>query len=202
MTAYISRKKSLTGVWRWTWTAILCAGLLVLSVSLPSLAFADNGFEVKESSAADPYEETTIATLLGADESFNGSKVRIEGEAIGDILNATSDERMCWVTLKPVGALTNETIAVWMTQEDAAKITYLGKYNVRGTALRVEGVFSLICPAHEGQTDVHAQHVTVIQEGEIYRESFDIVSFVPGIIAVVVGLLLMTAYYFVRRSQR
>ncbi len=202
MTAYVSRKKSLTRARRWAWMAILCAGFFVLSVSLPSFAFADNGPEAKESSAADPYEETTIAALLGADESLDGSKVRIEGEAIGDILNATSDERMCWVTLKPLGALTNETIAVWMTQEDAAKITYLGKYNVRGTVLRVEGVFSLICPAHEGQTDVHAQHVTVIQEGEIYREPFDIVSFAPGFIAVAVGLLLMIVYYFVRRRQR
>ena len=182
--------------------ALVCVALLAGALSIPTSAYAANEESGEDSRGSGFYQQATIAALLDEDRELDGKNVQFEGEAIGDILSNARDADMRWVTFKPKNALTNETVAVWMSREDSEKISHLGKYNVEGTVLRVEGVFNTICSEHEGQTDVHAHTVAIVSEGAVFQEEFEIALFVPGIISVVAGLIFMGLYYSVRRRQR
>lgn len=177
---------------------VLLVGALFLSVP----AYAANESAGEDSRGLIVYQKATIAALLDSGRELDGKNVQVEGEAIGDILSSSRDAEMRWVTLKPKNALTNETIAVWMSRENSEKISHLGRYNVEGTVLSVEGVLNTVCPEHEGQTDVHAHAVVLVSEGAVYQEKFEIALFIPGILAVLAGLVFMALYYSVRRRQR
>lgn len=99
-------------------------------------------------------------------------------------------------------ANTAATVAVYMSNESAAKIDSYGKYNETGSTLQVRGTYHLACPDHEGASDLHADVVTVVQAGKSTPDSFDVKEFLPGIILVALGLLLTVVYSFVRERQR
>lgn len=142
--------------------------------------------------------DTSIQELSNADPYLNNQTVQVTGEAIGESIRASLFGRSRWVTLSPVGE--SATISVFMSEESAAKIDSFGRYGVRGSILKVRGTFYLVCPEHDGFTDLHAEEVTVVKPGESVHESFKIRAFVPGIILVIVGVIM--TFIFSRISER
>ncbi len=143
--------------------------------------------------------DTSIEALAGADGYYDGARVVVTGEVVGDRLNAEAGSNHSWITLYSLRKGTAEvynpsSIQVYVSNSLAETIDTYGRYNVRGTRVQVSGTFNLACVDHEGLSDIHADSLQVVQKGSKVSSSFDLLSFLPGVIAVALGLLLMLVY--------
>ena len=183
-----------------------CALLAALACGAPMRALADEPAE--GDNAVNPQQlpdssfiyDTSIADLGSADAYFNDQTVQVTGEVVGDSLKAGLDGRHRWITLASEGGAA--TISVYMTNESAAKIDTFGAYDTVGTTLQVQGTYHLVCAEHEGISDLHADIVTVVEPGRHIEDEFDPLAFVPGLLAVAVGLGMIGVFYWLRERQR
>lgn len=98
--------------------------------------------------------------LIGIDRGLDGTRVTLEGEAIGEDLRADADHR--WVNLLGESV----AVGVYMRNADAALIDTFGSYKQSGDIVRVTGIVNIACDQHGGDFDVHAEIVQVISEGQ------------------------------------
>ena len=139
-----------------------------------------------------------ISALCNAPEEYDGVLVELTGEAVGDILNGDDSEHK-WVNLSFEGS----TIGVYMSAEDARKVTNLGAYATTGTVLEVQGVYHVACQdGHDGELDVHATTVTVKSAGgKREPDRVDPLLLVLGITAVALGVALHALHLHLRRRR-
>ena len=188
-------------------TAALVALAALLAFFVPHAAFAaaeDDENVVSTSQLPDSsfIYDTNISDLSSADLYYDNQAVQVVGEAIGDKIFDTITRDNCWIVVGQQGAKTNDTISVFMLKNDAEKIDSFGRHNVKGTTLRVRGTFHLVCSEHAGQSDLHADYVSVVEKGEHTADAFSWELFVPGAIAVAVGLVFVGAYFWIREKRR
>lgn len=197
---------SVRPMYRCAVTFVACALLAIGVVPLVfSLAYGDD-----EGNMVNPQQrpdssfiyDTSIAALGNADAYYDNQTVQVVGEVVGDSISAGLDGAYRWITLAAKEDNSTATISVYMTAEAASKIDTFGKYGTTGTQLQVRGVFHLACSEHEGLTDIHADTVTVVEKGKQYEDTFDVGAFVPGIILVAMGLVLMATFYYLRERMR
>jgi len=182
------------------------------SSSDDSSSLAENAVNVDgEENRVDPTQradnsfiyDTTIDSLFSQPSLYEGKIVQVSGEAIGDIVVEDPLHRNnCWVTLTSIDAANPATISVFMSHEQAAQIDHLGRYGVTGSTLQIRGIYHQACAEHEGTPDVHATNTAVVSRGSEHPDMFEIQDFIPGVVAVFVGLLLMGVYYFIRERSR
>lgn len=179
---------------------------LALAASAPVFAVADepadgdNAVNTQQPPDSSFIYDTSISDLATADDYMDDQTVQVVGEAIGDRIRSGVSSRHQWITLSDEGD--SYTISVYMTSEQAAKIDEFGKYDTRGTILQVRGTFHLACSDHEGISDLHAEVVTVVSPGLHRQDEFNFSDFIPGIVAVAVGFLLLGVFYWLRERQR
>ncbi|NTU89369.1 MAG: hydrolase, partial [Actinobacteria bacterium] len=140
----------------------------------------------------------TITDLCNAPEEYDGVLVEITGEAVGDILNG-DDSGHKWVNLSSEGS----TIGVYVSNEEADKVTNLGAYNVTGTVLEIQGTYHVACQdGHDGELDVHAAAVTVKSAGGVGEpDSIDPLFLVLGRASVVLGISLHVLHVQLKRRR-
>lgn len=143
--------------------------------------------------------DTSITDLSTADTYYDKQTVQVTGEVIGDRIDA-GDGHHCWITL--ASAVDASTVSVYMPNESAAKIDMYGAYDRKGTTLQVRGTFQLACPSHDGVSDLHAQVVSVTEKGKATPDEFKFEAFIPGIITIMIGLVMMAVFYLLRERQR
>ncbi len=143
--------------------------------------------------------DTSITDLSTADTYYDKQTVQVTGEVVGDRIDA-GDGHHCWITL--ASAIDASTVSVYMTNESAAKIDMYGAYGRKGTTLQVRGTFQLACPSHDGVSDLHAQVVSVTEKGKATPDEFKFEAFIPGIITIMIGLVMMAVFYLLRERQR
>ncbi|MEG1167125.1 MAG: hydrolase [Gordonibacter sp.] len=188
--------------------ASVFAAALVLAFVLactPSSAFAEDDENVvnpQQRPDSSFIYDTSIAALGEADSYYDKQTVQVVGEVIGDSLRDGLRGQRRWITLAAVEKESTATISVSMTPEAAAKIDTFGKYGMTGTKLQVRGTFYLTCAEHEGLTDLHADVVSVVEKGKHHPDGFDANSFLPGVVAVIVGLAFMGVFYYLRERRR
>ena len=144
--------------------------------------------------------DTSIEDLATADTYYDGQTVQVVGEVVGDKLNADASGTYCWITLSSQSS--DYSISVYMNSVAASAIDTYGAYGSTGTILQVRGTFNLSCDEHDGETDLHAEVVTVTARGETEEEEFDFDDFLPGACAVGFGLALMLVFYLLRERLR
>lgn len=191
--------------------AVLAALALLLAAACALPAWAAEGDEASGpgANAVNPQQmpdssfiyDTSIADLYSADSYLNNQTVQVVGEVVGDRINAEFDSANCWIALQAVDG-SNSDIPVFMTKEASRAIDRYGAYGVRGTTLQVRGTFHLTCPEHDGLTDLHADHVSVVKKGEDLHEPLDAAKFIPGGVMVAVGAVLILVFYRLRESRR
>lgn len=184
--------------------AVALAGVLALACA-PRLALADddeNQVNPQQRPDSSFIYDTSIAALSEANSYYDNQTVQVVGEVIGDNIREGLDGRERWITLAAVEKESTATVSVLMSAESAAKIDTYGKYGTTGTKLQVRGTFHLVCPEHEGQTDLHADVVSVVEKGKQHADSFDAAAFVPGMAMVALGLVIVGVYYYFRERQR
>ena len=161
---------------------VLVALVTVLLVAIPTSAFAEENTTIRE------LNETT---------QRQSKQVTVKGEAVGDILNA-QQQGYKWLLL-----LDDESsISVFLTDEDAQKITWLGRYDQKGTILEISGEFHVDCDDHDGLTDIHATSVKVIEEGYKLESHFDGYKIGIGALLIVAGAALSILHWRLRERTR
>lgn len=187
--------------------ALLLAFALVLCAHVrPATAFAedegDNEVNTQQLPDSSFIFDTSIKDLSSADSYYDKQTVQIVGEAVGDSLAVEGDPDHRWITLMSRDVDSNASISVFMTDEQAERIDAFGRYGTTGTMLQVRGTFYLVCPEHSGLTDLHAEHVSVVEKAKHHEEPFELDAFIPGAIVVVVGLALTGVFYWLRERRR
>lgn len=132
-------------------TMIVCLAV-VSTVSSPDPAMA-----AKDQTRPDLF--TSPAEVVATEPMHDGRLVLFEGEAIGEDIRADGSHR--WVNLLGEGV----AVGVWMTAEDAAKMTTWGDYRHTGDLVRVSGTVNIACARHQGEFDVHADEVVIVMSG-------------------------------------
>lgn len=151
-------------------------------------AYADQQMGASDADAV----QATIADVTESPEAYDGQTVCIRGEAVGRVINA--DEGHRWVNLEANDA----TVGVYMSAEDASKVTVLGSYSSTGTRLEVVGVFHASCDAgHSGELDIHADQVSVRKEGRADRApDVDIPVALLALAVCGIGVALFFRYHY------
>ena len=144
--------------------------------------------------------DTSIVDLSTADTYYDNQTVQVVGEVVGDSIRAGISGGHRWITLASEDG--TATLSVYMSSESAAKIDSYGEYGTTGTTLQVRGTFHLVCPDHDGVTDLHAEVVTVVERGSQHEDAFEFEKFIPGILAVAVGIGMMVVFYWMRERRR
>ena len=145
--------------------------------------------------------DTLISDLAEADSYYNGQTVQVTGEAVGDAITAVLDDGYRWITLQATDA-SYAQVAVYMTAEAALAIDTFGAYGKVGSTVQVRGVFNLACADHEGQSDIHAERVSVVEKGSLRPDELDASDFLPGIGLCALAGAMVLVYYRLRERQR
>ncbi len=106
----------------------------------------------------------SLEELIDHSDLYDGRTVAYEGEAIGNILNRG---KYAWIN---VSDGSNSAIGIYMTEEQADKISLLGHYETVGDRIRIQGIFHEACNEHGGDLDIHAETVEVIEKGRTEKE--------------------------------
>ena len=194
------------------WATLLATLLLLAAalLALPTLAWADEGDgEVDPENRINTQQlpdssfiyDASISDLEKADSYMDGQTVQVVGEVVGDRINAELDSDHCWLTLEATDGSHSE-VTVYATMAASRLVDTYGAYGKRGTVLQVRGTFNLACPDHEGLTDLHVDHVSVVSKGVQEPDEFDALKFVPGVALIVVGAALVLVFFRMRESRR
>jgi len=140
-------------------------------------------------------EEATSKNLLHHAAEYDGEDVILEGEVIGDILAA--DKENVWINVRDDAS----AIGVFCPKEFIDKIEHLGNYKTKGDIVSVRGVFHRACSAHGGDTDIHAEKLSIKEMGEKITHSLDPPKVRTSIILPIAALLLAIIHLIVRRFR-
>ena len=143
--------------------------------------------------------DTSIEALATADVFYDNTTVVVTGEVVGDRRSAGVGSDSSWITLYSLKKGTAEqynpsSIEVCVSNSLADTIDTYGRYNVRGTYIQVSGTYHLACADHNGLSDIHVDSLSLVRKGAQLSNPFDVTMFLPGVIAVLAGLLVMFAH--------
>lgn len=178
--------------------AFLAAAALLLA--LPGGAWAADGDDASASGAdaqnvvdtgqlpdSSFVYDVSISDLAQADSYLESRTVQITGEVVGDIIRDERDDGYRWITVAALPGQAEASIQVRVTEDQAAKVGKLGRYQVTGDTVSVMGEFHLVCGQHDGLSDLHAASLTVTRSGNVHRVHFDVGDFAPAVLLVLLG---------------
>ena len=140
--------------------------------------------------------DTHIAVLVSVNRALDGSDVRFSGEVVGDVVNA--DEGYKWVNLMGTA---NNVIGVRLTDVQAARIQNVGGYHKSGTVLQVTGAYHVACPEHQGELEVHALSVEVLDNGGPATHMISTRWLVISVLLCVLSIMLLLIFILLRRRM-
>lgn len=144
--------------------------------------------------------DTSIASLTDEASVHNGQTVQVVGEVVGDRISA--DEGNCWITVEAEAANDSSTISCYVSDTLASKIDTYGRYGVTGTRVQVRGVFHQACGEHQGLSDLHVANLEISNQGFAHPDTCMLGDFVPGIMLMVIGFIVLLTFRFVRERMR
>lgn len=144
--------------------------------------------------------DVPISELVTADTFHDGQTVQVQGEAVGDLIADESDSSYCWVSVQEMGVESPAVVSVYMTREFASQIDSWGHYGQQGTTLQVMGTFNLSCVDHQGLSDIHAQTVSVVEQGKEITNEVSSIEFTLAWLFPLVGVCL--ALYCRHRNEQ
>lgn len=152
--------------------------------ALPAVAFAEE---------AEP-RILTAAELVDARLKSDGRMVRLQGEAIGDIMYGGRGR--VWVNVLSDGV----AMGLWVPEEQIDAVESLGDYDRIGTEVEALGVFNAACDVHHGDADVHVTELNFVHEGRPREQPIHLWKLgLAGIFAVVGAVV---SVWYRREKQR
>lgn len=141
--------------------------------------------------------ETHIGVLTGANQALDNSSVRFEGEAVGEAVSAGPGLK--WVS---VNDDSGQGIAVLMTDEQLQAVESYGNYQQTGSVIEVTGIYHVACVEHQGELDVHANSVVLVEAGEKTEHAVGEGKIVAAVVMVIFGLSFMACYFLLNRASK
>jgi len=136
----------------------------------------------------------TLQELLGDPTRYDDRAVTYRGEAIGDILH---QQDFAWINVRDE----NGAIGVFCSQKLAEEIKHTGDYRFRGDMISVRGIFHHACVEHGGDTDIHADGITVIKKGRETAHPLDPKKVRLSIILLAIALGLAIIHQIIRKFR-
>lgn len=142
--------------------------------------------------------DTRIGVLVAANQALDNTDVRFEGEVIGEPVDAADD--MVWVA---VANASGQSISVLLSADDAQAITSYGSHTMTGSTVEVTGTYHVACSEHQGELEVHASSIEVLDAGGEVTHSVSMRMFVTAAVLCGIGLALVLLYLALRhRADR
>jgi hypothetical protein len=146
--------------------------ILFLAASIPATAKAST---------------TDINELIENAKEMDGSKITIQGEAIGERMNRGE---YSWININDG----TNAIGIWMKNIDADQVTYFGNYKYIGDTIQITGTFYRACKEHGGEADFHADTIQMIKNGHEVKEQVPAGKIIISISMMIVAALLLLFY--------
>lgn len=140
--------------------------------------------------------DTRIDVLVGANQALDGSQVRFEGEAVGEPVDAGGGRK--WVSFNNASG---DAVSVLMSDDLAAKIQHYGDHQEEGAEAIVTGTYHVACSDHQGELEVHADGLTITDEGEALTYQVDHNLLSTAIMMLVMGCLFLLTFVLLRRRS-
>lgn len=141
---------------------------------------------------------TRVGVLTAANRALNDATVSFSGEVVGDIMNGGEGHK--WLN---VLGTDGSCIGVWVDDDMAARISNVGSYSTTGTTIQVRGIYSLDCEEHQGELDVHALSIRVLDAGGAVEHYADDGDVMLGLQLCAIAFMLLVAFFVLRwRSDR
>jgi len=144
--------------------------------------------------------DTSIGAISGQSSLYDNRTVQVEGEVIGD--RVAEGPGYYWIELSSYDEGDTATISVLLSEDQTAQIDRYGRYGVTGTTLQVRGTYHQACDEHEGLSDIHATNSAVVARGVDHQDVFDFGAFLPGILTIGIGVILLLVFRFARERMR
>ena len=127
-------------------------------------------------------------------EKYDGEIVIYKGEAIGDIM---AREGFAWLNVRDKSG----AIGVFCPKDMVGGIKHKGGYGFTGDTVSVRGTFHRSCPEHGGDTDIHAEKITIIREGQAISHPLEARKVKASIILPAIVFALAIIHLIVRRFR-
>ena len=189
--------------------AAAAAAALAVGLLCPAAALADepvldigtlsNRYQAleEEEPQADETDNVVVATRVGvltaANRALNEATVSFTGEVVGDIMSGGEGHK--WLNV--LGA-DGSCIGVWVDDDMAARISNVGSYSTTGTTIQVRGIYSLDCGDHQGELDVHALTIRVLDAGGPITHYVDDQDIATGLQLCAVAFILLAIFGVMR----
>ena len=104
-------------------------------------------------------QSVKIIDLIDRGDEYDDQEISVEGEAIGHLMRRGE---FVWLNIDD----RSSSLGIWVNFDLATQIKYLGRHAITGDWIKVEGVFHAHCPIHGGDTDIHADKITIVERGK------------------------------------
>lgn len=208
-----SRKMAVLAVVLVAVLSIICVAAIVPRIgdgpAAPAESSAPAPGESDPANRVDPQQtpdssflyDTSISNLMSADAYMDGQTVQVVGEVVGDCIRAEDNPDYCWIALQSPTS-PNDVVMVYLSRTLTQNIDTYGSYGKRGTTLQVRGTFNLACDDHEGLTNLHADHASVVRKGAVSADPFQLQDFIPGAVLILLAAGLFFIFWRIRESNR
>ncbi len=143
-------------------------------------------------SAHSQEEVVNSRTLINNAKAYDGKIIIYKGEAIGDLMRRG---RFSWVN-----AWDGENaIGIWSPLSLVGAINYTGGYKSKGDIIEVSGIFNRACQQHNGDMDIHAHSLRIIEQGRVITQEIDSVKKKQALIFLGVLLLSWISMLLIRK---
>jgi aspartyl/asparaginyl-tRNA synthetase len=115
---------------------------------------------------------------------YDGARIEYVGEVVGDMM---ARGEYVWLNVNDG----TRAIGIWAEKKLVKNIKKTGSYNYIGDKVKVVGDFHRACPEHGGDLDIHAEKLSVIEEGHKVEHPLNPAKIVVAIILLLAVLALI-----------
>jgi len=150
---------------------------IVAIILLYGIVFADT--EINS-----PDKIIPVRVLFEDGYRYDGQKVTVAGEVIGDIMG---NGEQYWINIKDEDFF----IGIVINASQKEIIRYAGRYGTKGDIVKVSGIYRLNCTAHFGERDIHSEQIEIIEGGYEIPEDIQNKKVIISILLGVITLFLL-----------
>lgn len=158
---------------------IKCIAYTALFILFINLILMGNAY-------AQDNDEVTSSELINKASEYDGKQVIYCGEVIGDIMKRGD---YAWINVSDG----SNAIGVYLPANQISQIRFTGDYKHKGDIIKVRGTFYRACAQHGGDLDIHADGITVLQEGFRIEHAISKKRVLATVVLAAIALLLLYA---------
>ncbi len=139
--------------------------------------------------------KVTTKDLVGDSKTYEGRKVVLKGEVIGDIMRRG---QFAWVNLRDKF----NAVGVWVSADLTQKIAYKGNYRYKGDIVEVEGIFKHADSQLGGDFCIRAGQLSIIEKGHYLAHPVSATKINISLSMLAVTLCLLVLRLFIKTKEK